>query len=160
MTHEELLKRFRGCGHPGEKLRLQGVLLKLEGRTTTDVADICKCRVDWVCRTVRKYNAGGPEALADQRGGAFSAVLGVEDKEELRRVVLEEEPPGGGLWTGKKVAKWIHERSGVEVTAQTGLNYLHSLGFSRQTPRPRHPAADQEAQEHFKKGAWKLRSAG
>ena len=149
------MERFLNCDRGDEKLRWQAVMLKLEGRRSVDIADICKRRVDWVRRTVRKYNAEGPAAMKDRRGGPFSFVLDEEGREKLRDVLENESPPGGGIWTGKRVARWISDYSGIEVTAQTGLNYLKVLGFSLQRPRPRHPQADAEAQDAFKKGAFK-----
>ena len=151
----ELLQRFQECRDGNEKLRWQAVLLRLEGRATLDIADICKRRVDWVRRTVRRYDASGPDGMPDRRGGPFSSVRDEEGRAELERVIESECPPGGGLWTGKKVARWIGDRVGFEVSVQTGLNYLHSLGFTLQRPRPRHPEANEQEQEKFKKGGLK-----
>lgn len=150
LSHDELVERFRSCQAGGEKLRWQAVLLKLEGRTTADIADICKRRVDWVRRTVRRYNADGPAAMEDHRGGAYGFVLDEEGREALREA-LGSAAPDGGLWTGLKVARWITARTGLEVSDQTGLNYLNKLGFSLLQPRPRHPAASATVQDSFKK---------
>ena len=155
LTHPELIERFHACRACNEKLRWQAVLLKLEGRPTTDIADICKRRPDWVRRTVRRYNAQGPDGMPDQRGGAFSRVLDAEGQRILRQAILNETPPGGGLWNGPKVARWIGDYVGFEVSNQTGLNYLKALGFTLQRPRPRHPEASEENQISFKKGGSK-----
>lgn len=158
LSHEDLVHRFHTCRAGSEKLRWQAVLLKSEGRSSNDIADICKRRPDWVRRTVRRYNADGPEALREHRGGAFSTVLDEAGRMALREAILHESPPGGGLWTGRKVADWIEAHTGLAVSDQTGLNYLHALGFTPQRPRPRHPQADREAQEAFKKGGSQPRS--
>jgi len=50
------------------------------------------------------------------------------------------------------VAKWIAEHAGQKVDDHTGWLYLERLGYTRQTPRPTHPEADEKAQEAFKKG--------
>lgn len=155
LPHDEVVRRFLACRVGDEKLRWQAVMLKMEGRRTADIADVCKRRPDWVRRTVRKYNQEGPDALKERRGGPFSFVLDEAGREALREALMNEAPPGGGLWTGKKVARWIGDYTGIEVTAQTGLNYLKVLGFSLQRPRPRHPEADQQAQETFKKKGFK-----
>jgi hypothetical protein len=57
--------------------------------------------------------------------------------EELRDVVSE--PPGGGLWTGRKVARWITGRTGRAVSPQRGVEYLRRLDLTRQVPRPANP---------------------
>ena len=152
LTSDELVERFRACRDAGERLRWQAVMLKAEGRATKDIADICKRRTDWVRRTVRNYNAGGPEALLDGRkNNGREPALDEGLRAELAEVLLHD-PVDGGLWTSAKVASWIEERTGKGVHQRTGWVYLVKAGFSRQTPRPRHPDADQEAQEAFKKG--------
>ena len=53
---------------------------------------------------------------------------------------------------GPKVARWIEETTGREhVHDQRGWDYRIRLGFSAQTPRPRHKEADAQAQAAFKK---------
>jgi transposase len=68
--------------------------------------------------------------------------------------VLQQTPPDGGLWTGPKVAAYVRDRWGVYVCKQTGWEWLVSLGFSVQVPRPRHSKAASEAVQQ----AWKRRS--
>ena len=149
--------RGRAGGRPKLAADEATVLMakRLQKDNTLSIADICKRKPDWVRRCVRRYNAEGPEGLIDQRGGPMGLVLEEEGQQALRHAVLEEEPPGGWLWTGKKVARWIEAYNGVTVTDQTGRNYLHRLDFSRQRPRPRHPETDPAAQEAFKKGGSK-----
>ena len=131
--------------------RVLAVLELLQSRPGISGAAIA-ARLEVDRRTVRRYNAMGPEALREHRGGALSSVLNAAGREALKEALVGQTPPGGGLWTGQKVADWIEARTGIQVSDQTGLNYLHALGFSPQRPRPRHPQADPEAQEAFKKG--------
>lgn len=68
--------------------------------------------------------------------------------------VLEQPVPeslGGGLWNGVKVAAWLSVRVGQTVARQRGHEALRSLGYSCQSPRPRHVKADAAQQEAFKK---------
>ena len=67
LTHNELVARFKNCTDADERLRWQAVLLKSEGRSAAELADVCKRREDWVRRTVRAYNSEGPAALVDRR---------------------------------------------------------------------------------------------
>jgi hypothetical protein len=48
---------------------------------------------------------------------------------KLREALLEGPPPGGGMWSGPKVARWIAERNGLEkVHVQRGFEYLRKVG--------------------------------
>ncbi len=152
LTHDQLVARFRACKDSAESLRWQAVMLKNEGRSAKDIADICKRREDWVRRTVRAYNAKGPDALSDGREeNGRERVLDGRACMELSEALLGP-APDGGFWTGKKVAAWIERHTGKTVTDRTGTCYIVRAGFTRQTPRPKHPDADQEAQAAFKKG--------
>ncbi len=152
LPHDELVKRFKACRDAAESLRWMAVLLKSEGRSSKDIADVCKRREDWVRRTVRAYNDGGPAALEDGRSSnGREPVLSLELRHELAQALLRASPDGG-LWTSKKVAAWIEAKTGTPVSKGTGWVYLVKAGFTQQTPRPKHPDADPEAQEAFKKG--------
>ena len=153
---EALQSRFSQCTDVGEKLRWQAVMLKKQGRSVKDIAGICGRNEDWVRRTVRKFNKDGAEALADgRRGNGRAPMLDEAGQKELQEAI-EGDPADGGLWTSQKVADWISARLKVPVDEHTGWAYLRRLGFSRQTPRPKHPDADPKAQEAFKKGGFAI----
>lgn len=156
LTANEVVARFKKCSDTGERLRWQAVMLKGEGRSARDIADICKKEVDWVRRTVRAYNAGGPEALKDHRvTNGQAPVLDAAGLAELD-AALRGAAPDGGFWTGKKVARWIGQKIGRSVSEHTGVGYLRKLNFTKQVPRPKHPDADEKAQDAFKKGGLKV----
>ena len=80
-------------------------------------------------------------------------MLDEEGQAELRAAVLEGPPPGGGMWSGPKVARWIEERTGSEkVHLQRGWEYLRKVRMSPQVPRPSNAkGASSSEQEAFKK---------
>lgn len=155
LTPAQLVARFKKCPDADERLRWQAVMLKAEGRSAKDIADVCKRKEDWVRRTVRAYNEGGPDALSDGRAGNGRAR--VLDEAQLAELVvaLREAPTDGGLWTAPKVAAWIEARTGTHVDPHTGWLYLRRAGFSQQVPRPKHPEANEEDQAAFKKGGFR-----
>jgi len=63
---------------------------------------------------------------------------------------LEAPPADGGLWTGRKVARWIETQTGLKVHPQRGREYLRRIRFSKRVLRPRHAKADPAAQAEFK----------
>lgn len=154
LTVSELLERFRGCDDASEKTHWQAILLRLQGRSTAEVAGICGYKTDWVRRLVRRYNKKGPESLRDgRRNNGKGRLMSAEQLEELRAAVLTAVPPNGGLWTGPKVALWMTEKLKRPVSAQLAWTYLQHMRMSKQTPRPRHARANAEAQEDFKKNS-------
>ena len=98
------------------------------------------------------------DGLGDQRARNTGArpLLSQEDEAALREA-LAEPPTDGGLWSGPKVAAWMARHLGrAAVHPQRGWDALQRLGWSLQSPRPRHPRAATPAQ----KAALKKRSAG
>ena len=157
LTDSELKQRFRACDDANEKTRWQVILLRLQGRSTPEVAEICGYKPDWVRQLVRRYNAEGPDSLRDgRRDNGKERLMNDEQLEELRQAVLSSEPPGGGLWTGPKVAKWMSQKLDRDISPQLAWEYLqYHLDFSKQTPRPRHASASAKAQELWKKNSAK-----
>lgn len=152
LSRSALAERYRRCRVVGERERLHCVLLKMEGRTSKEIAAFFMKREDWVRRTVRRYNRDGPDSMKDGRRRNGAKLLLTDADMAALDAALAHDPPDGGLWSGPKVASWITDRTGVEVTNYTGWKYLKRLGYSIQRPRPKHPDADKEAQEAFKKG--------
>jgi transposase len=154
LTISALQERFRDCNDAAEKTRWQAVLLRAQGRSTAEVAEICGYKPDWVRRLVRRYNRDGPDSLRDgRRNNGKERLLDPAQLEELRAAVLNEVPPGGGLWTGPKVAQWMSAKLGRPVLPQTAWDYLQYMHMSKQSPRPRHVRASAAAQATFKKNS-------
>jgi hypothetical protein len=80
-------------------------------------------------------------------------LLDEEGQAELREALLSGPPPGGGMWSGPKVARWIEERNALQkVHLQRGFEYLRKVGMSPQVPRPSNASgADAQEREAFKK---------
>ena len=127
------------------------------GEPVGEVARMVGYSLKWTREILRRYEAEGLGALGDRRhanpGGRERALLDEEGQAELRAAVLEGAPPGGGMWSGPKVARWIAQRTGSEkVHPQRGWEYLRKARMSPQVPRPSNakgaPASEREA---FKK---------
>ena len=122
-----------------------------------EVAEMVGYSQKWVREIARRYEAEGVEGLGDRRhgnpGARERALLDEEGQAELRAALVEGPPPGGGMWSGPKVARWIEQRTGAEkVHAQRGWEYLRKVGMSPQVPRPSNAqGADFEEREAFKK---------
>jgi hypothetical protein len=61
-------------------------------------------------------------------------------------------PDDGGVWTAKKVARFMAAELGRRVAEQRGWEALRAIGWTIQSPRPRHvEATAPEEQDAFKK---------
>lgn len=152
LTLEELEVGAESASTVGEWRRWRAVGLKAAGGKASEIAQVLQRKEDWVRRTVRHYNERGPVALRDGRvGNRRERLLSPVQEAALVEAVAHEEPTGGGMWTGPKVAAWMEAQTGRPVQVSTAYLALHRLGLSWKAPRPRSVKADAQAQEAFKK---------
>jgi transposase len=142
-----------------EARRWQLLALVADGKTVKDAAALVGLNEYYARRVVRRYNRDGPGGMRDRRLDATPparpSLLTPEQQQELAAAVAGP-APGGGLWTGPAVARWIATKTGREqVAPQRGHDYLRRLGMSPQRPRPRHADAAPAVQEAFKKSSRK-----
>jgi transposase len=152
---EELEHRYRKAKDPVERSHHQIVWLLSEGRTTEEVCEVTGYSSGWVRQIARRYNERGVEGLGDRRhgnpGAKERALLDEVGEAELQ-AALQGPPPGGGMWSGPKVARWIAQRNGLEkVHVQRGFEYLRKVRYSPQVPRPQNASAEPSEQEAFRK---------
>jgi transposase len=147
---EEVGSRYRSCPDPKEKTRwhLIWLLLRPDDPLSCEQAAPLVGLSDVYARAVlRRWNAHGPDGLADRRRHNQSpGKLTAAQQAELLTAV-QGESPDGGLWSGPKVAAYVRDRWGVAVCDQTGWRWLRKLGFRLVVPRPRHPKAATAAQQ-------------
>jgi transposase len=159
LTHDEIARRYRACRSGREKTHWQvlWLLTRPVMPTPQQVAEQVGLTPGWVRTLLKRWNAEGPDGLADRRAvinGGHSKLT--TDQQVDLWDALQHAPPDGGLWTGPKVAAYVRQRWAVVVCKQTGWEWLRRLGFSRQVPRPSHPEAATPAERR----AWKRRPAG
>lgn len=159
LSAADLYRRYRAAMDPVERSHFHIIWLLACGKGLSECAAATGYSTRWRAKLVQRYNAEGARALGDRRqgNGGQMALLNEAQLAELAEA-LDGAPPGGGLWSGPKVAAWIAEKTGREhVHPQRGWDYLRRLGMSLQVPRPRHEqAASPEDQEAFKKNSTRL----
>src|SRR5438270_1425428 len=149
----ELSQRSRQAPNLVEARRWHLLALVADGKTVKDAAALVGLNVYYARRVVRRYNRDGPASVRDRRREATpplrQPLLTASQQQELAAAV-HGPAPGGGLWTGPEVARWIASKIGREqVAPQRGHDYLRRVGMSPQRPRPRHHDADPAAQAAF-----------
>ncbi len=149
---------YRRASDPVLRTHLLMVWRMSLGDSIREVARMVGYSGKWTREIARRYESEGVGGLGDRRhanpGARERALLDEEGQAELRQA-LEGPPPGGGLWNGPKVARWIGEKTGMEkVHAQRGWEYLRKARMSPQVPRPSNAkGADASEREAFKKAS-------
>ena len=116
-TAEELKMHYRKCNNAIECRRIQVIWLLAEGRERGDVQAVTAFS-DWSIRNIiTRYNEGGLLELKDKRHNNCGAPM-LLDKQELLLLdqVLQEAPTKGGRWNGRKLATWIKENMGKDIS--------------------------------------------
>jgi transposase len=154
LSAEELRMAARRTRHSGQARRLLAIALVLEGTSRAQAARITgmdrQTLRDWVVR----YNAGGVEGLHDRprpgRPGRLTAAQ-LAELERLVEVGPDIDVHGVVRWRCVDLQAEIKQRFAVEVSERHVGRLLKRLAFTRLSVRPRHPQADEAAQEAFKK---------
>jgi transposase len=153
---EELEARCRAARDATEARHFQAIRLLAQGRTFLEVAEVLAFVPRWVEELAARYNAFGPGALGDRRrrNGRAASLL-TPDLLTALAARVKAPPEDGGLWSGPKVAAWLARHLGLaKVHPQRGWEALKRIGWSIQTPRPRHArGATPEQRADFKRGS-------
>jgi transposase len=156
LTVAEMEERFRNETEGMKKSHYHVIWLKAKGKTSAEIAEATTYKTDWVRRVIRRYNAEGPDSLGDRRRENGQEMRLSEAEREQLLKALQGRAPDGGLWNGPKVNQWIADELGKSVSSSVGATYLRRLGFTIQTPRPRHMGSNAEAHVEFKKNCRRM----
>ena len=132
---------YRKASDPVLRTHLLMVWRMSVGDSIREVAEMVGYSEKWVREIARRYESEGVERLGDRRhgnsGAKQRALLDGEGQARLRQALLEEAPPGGGMWSEPKLARGIEQKIGIEkVHGQRGWEHLRKVGMSPQVPRP------------------------
>ena len=154
LSVEELEINYRRASNPIERTRYQIIWLLAKGRVSAEVAQVTGYSQEVVRRMARRYNQAGIQGLADRRQIHPGGQPMLSDTQQaLLWQALSGSAPDGGLWNGRKVADWIGELIGHQVSRQRGWEYLRQMTFRQRVPRPQHTDADPLSQQQWKKNS-------
>jgi transposase len=134
--------------------RMLAIALVLEGVDRRTAAEICGMDRQTLRDWVHRYNAEGLAGLANRRAPARARRLSPAQIAELAAwVEAGPDPARDGVvrWRRVDLTRRIAAAFDVELHERTVGKYLAAQGYRRLSVRPRHPKADPEAQEAFKK---------
>ena len=156
LSAAELERGYETATEPIAKSHFHALWLLSRGYDIEETAEILSFSTRWVRILIKRYNAGGPDQLGDQRvnNGTEPTILTPGALAGLRER-LKTPPDDGGQWTGPKIARCLAEYHGLKtVHDQRGWDALIAIGYSIQQPRPQHPeAATKEDRARLKKSS-------
>jgi transposase len=130
--------------------------LVLEGVDRATAAETCGMDRQTLRDWVHRYNAAGPEGLANRKASARPRRLDAGQVADLAGwIEAGPDPARDGVvrWRRQDLQRHIAAKFGVELHERTVGKYLAMLGYRRLSVRPQHPKSDPEAQALFKKSS-------
>jgi len=120
-------------------------------RKASEIADQLAISTSLVHKVIFLYNREGAKALETQGpGGRYHEYL-TKQEEHTFLAPFFARAEAGELATTKEIHQAFEERVGKPVHETTVYRLLDRHGWRKLMPRPRHPKADLQAQEAFKK---------
>jgi transposase len=153
-TSAELRREAARSGDGAQARRLLALALVLEGVSRTEAAKLCGMDRQTLCDWVHRYNAESIAGLLDRKTSGPEPRLSAGQMAELAAIVEKgPDPEKDGIVRYRRIdlRDLIEERFGVRFHERTIGKILHGLGFRHMSVRPRHPQADKEVQDAFKK---------
>jgi transposase len=123
----------------------------VDPRPAEEIARHCGVSKFTVQKLLSRYNRFGESAVETEgKGGRKREYLTVEQERQfLEPFVLRAQ--AGEIATAGEIHRAFEERLGHNVDESTIYRVLQRHGWRKIVPRPRHPKAQKEAQETFKK---------
>jgi transposase len=144
------------CRDAAASRRMLALALVLEGCSRADAARHAGMDRQTLRDWVHRYNAGGLPGLHDRHRSGRKPRLSPEQEAELVTAVEQGPDPdrdGVVRWRRVDLQALIETRFAIRLHERTVGKVLRRLGSTRLSVRPRHPKADEAAQEAFEKAS-------
>ena len=154
LTASELRRAAQREKNSPAARRMLAVALVLEGTDRRTAAESCGMDRQTLRDWVHRYNAEGLAGLRSRKPPGPSSKLTARQESELAALVEAGPDParhGVVRWRRVDLRDEIEQRYGVTLHERSVGKVLAKLGFRRLSVRPRHPQADEAAQQAFKK---------
>lgn len=133
-------------------LRIQGILMSLDGHTTGEIAQHLKVHRSTVPLWIEHWNRYGEEGLWEGQRSGRPAGLD-EDQRQRLRDILDSGPVAYGLetgiWTSPLVSRIIHDEFDRDYHPGHVRKLLRRLGYSVQRPTTRLVQANAQQQRKW-----------
>ena len=151
-TAAQLRAAAKQTKNPVLALRLRAVARRREGKDPQEIAESLLVTDRAVRGWVLLYNAGGIGGLRPKPPGRPEGNPKWDAKpfEDLAKEIEK-----GGYWSVPRMQAWLAERKKLDVPQQTVWYRVRAMGYSYKSARPHPEKGSGEAQDAFKKGAWR-----
>lgn len=154
LTAAELRSAATKAKNVAAARRMLCLAMVLEGCDRTAAAKTCGMDRQTLRDWVHRYNAEGLEGLYDRKPPGARPKLTAEQTAVLVDMIETGPDPdvhGVVRWRRTDLRDELQRQFGVELHERSVGKVLTRLGYRRLSVRPRHPEANEEAQEAFKK---------
>ncbi|WP_197687848.1 IS630 family transposase [Bradyrhizobium erythrophlei] len=154
LTAWELRKAATGEKDSAAARRILALALVLDGSDRKTAAETCGMDRQTLRDWVHRYNAAGLAGLRNLKSPGPGSKLTVRQQAELAELVEAGPDPavhGVVRWRRVDLRDELQRRFGVTLHERSVGKVLAKLGYRKLSVRPRHPQADEEAQQTFKK---------
>jgi transposase len=133
--------------------RAQAVVLPLEfGFSLERTAAIIGVSKGWASRLRTEFARLGPKGANKKRGGRRRENMSYEEEVAFLAPFFEKASKGGILVVNE-IKQELDRQLGRTTALASVYNLLHRHGWRKLAPDTRHPKADKEAQEEWKKNS-------
>ena len=158
----DLRREAARCRDARAARRMLALALVLEGSSREDAARAAGMDRQTLRDWVHRYNAEGLAGLRDRpRSGRKPRLTAGQEAELATAVEQGPDPDRDGVvrWRRADLRALIEARFSVRLHERSVGKVLRRLGFTRLSVRPKHPKADEAAQEAFEKASpsWSAR---
>jgi transposase len=150
---EEWQKLFYKNQQQYIRKRLEAVKYLHEGKTRREVMAEVGCARQSLITWIDMYCQGGLKALTKPMKSEREQRLSLEEKEELKKMLLEKKPTDYGIdrqiWTGKIIIEVINQKWHIQLKDSRIYDILKEMGLSHQKAHRDYENSDRKAQEEF-----------
>jgi transposase len=140
--------------HARTRIRLLGLDHLKKGKTARETAEFLCVHENSVKRWLKSFVNAGLEGLKEKIGRGAKRKIPKSQEEAFRSSILElQANRKGGRIRGSDVLELMREKLGIDCSLDTAYESLKRANFVWITSRSKHPNADQEAQDEFKKNS-------
>jgi transposase len=153
LEQAEIRKEMQASESREQFQRWQAIYLVGKGLRVEQVAEYIGITKGTVYQWIFQYNHEGPESFQLRgRGGRRFGLMSFEEEADFLEHLRAEAARGeivGAFWLRERLEKKL----GHKVSKDYLYDLLHRHDWRKVVPRPRHPKADVEKQEEFKKNS-------
>jgi transposase len=154
MTVQPCVPRRADAGDAAQARRLLALAAIFDGASRTEAARVGAVTLQIIRDWVVRFNATGPDGLADRKPPGSLPRLTTAHRAALAATIEAGPIPashGVVRWRLVDLGQWLWEEFRVSVSKQTLSRELRAMGYRKLSARPRHHAQAEGAIDLFKR---------